>query len=137
MPQIIGLSFSLWPIIIGRATFCVVVVYNNVIALRRTSTSLVEASQDLGADGFQRASCPSISPSASRRRAADWPAPAAPSSHKPPANSQADRLPPAAQPAEPTDQAERACASTRCRGGFVSHRVPTRSIVQPCSWTML
>jgi len=28
MPQIIGLSFSLWPIIIGRATFCVVVVYN-------------------------------------------------------------------------------------------------------------
>ena len=52
--QLIGLSFSLWTIIIGHATFCVVVVYNNVIArLRRTSTSLVEASQDLGADGFQ------------------------------------------------------------------------------------
>jgi putative spermidine/putrescine transport system permease protein len=52
--QLIGLSFSLWTIIIGHATFCVVVVYNNVIArLRRTSTSLVEASSDLGADGLQ------------------------------------------------------------------------------------
>jgi putative spermidine/putrescine transport system permease protein len=52
--QLIGISFSLWTIIIGHATFCVVVVYNNVIArLRRTSSSLVEASQDLGADGFQ------------------------------------------------------------------------------------
>jgi len=52
--QLIGLSFSLWTIIIGHATFCVVVVYNNVVArLRRTSTSLVEASSDLGADGFQ------------------------------------------------------------------------------------
>jgi len=52
--QLIGLSFSLWTIIIGHATFCVVVVYNNVIArLRRTATSLVEASSDLGADGLQ------------------------------------------------------------------------------------
>jgi putative spermidine/putrescine transport system permease protein len=52
--QLVGLSFSLWTIIIGHATFCVVVVYNNVIArLRRTATSLVEASYDLGADGFQ------------------------------------------------------------------------------------
>jgi putative spermidine/putrescine transport system permease protein len=52
--QLIGLSFSLWTIIIGHATFCVVVVYNNVVArLRRTATSLVEASYDLGADGFQ------------------------------------------------------------------------------------
>jgi putative spermidine/putrescine transport system permease protein len=52
--QLIGLSFSLWTIIIGHATFCVVVVYNNVIArLRRTATSLVEASYDLGADGLQ------------------------------------------------------------------------------------
>ena len=39
---------------IGHATFCIVVVYNNVIArLRRTPTSLVEASMDLGADGWQ------------------------------------------------------------------------------------
>ncbi len=38
-------------IIIGHATFCVVVVYNNVIArLRRTSGSFDEASADLGAD---------------------------------------------------------------------------------------
>jgi putative spermidine/putrescine transport system permease protein len=39
---------------IGHATFCVVVVFNNVIArLRRTSGSIVEASMDLGADGWQ------------------------------------------------------------------------------------
>jgi len=49
-----GLSASIWTIVIGHATFCVVVVYNNVVArLRRTSTSLIEASQDLGADGWQ------------------------------------------------------------------------------------
>jgi putative spermidine/putrescine transport system permease protein len=49
-----GLPFSIWTIVIGHATFCVVVVYNNVIArLRRTSGSLVEASMDLGADGWQ------------------------------------------------------------------------------------
>lgn len=46
--------FSYWTIIVGHATFCVVVVYNNVIArFRRTSWSLVEASMDLGANGFQ------------------------------------------------------------------------------------
>jgi putative spermidine/putrescine transport system permease protein len=49
-----GISVSMWTIVIGHATFCVVVVYNNVVArLRRTSASLVEASQDLGADGWQ------------------------------------------------------------------------------------
>jgi putative spermidine/putrescine transport system permease protein len=49
-----GVSFSFWTIVIGHATFCVVVVYNNVIArLRRTSASLLEASMDLGADGWQ------------------------------------------------------------------------------------
>jgi putative spermidine/putrescine transport system permease protein len=49
-----GLPFSLWTIVIGHATFCVVIVYNNVVArLRRTSPSLVEASMDLGADGWQ------------------------------------------------------------------------------------
>ncbi|MCO6451418.1 MAG: ABC transporter permease [Caldilineales bacterium] len=48
------IPFSYWTIIIGHATFCIVVVYNNVIArFRRTSWSLVEASMDLGADGFQ------------------------------------------------------------------------------------
>ena len=49
-----GIAFSLWTIVIGHATFCIVVVYNNVLArLRRTSPSLVEASMDLGADGWQ------------------------------------------------------------------------------------
>ena len=39
---------------IGHATFCVVVIYNNVLArLRRTSGSIIEASMDLGADGWQ------------------------------------------------------------------------------------
>ena len=48
------INFSLWTIIVGHATFCVVVVYNNVIArLRRTPGSFVEASMDLGADGWQ------------------------------------------------------------------------------------
>lgn len=43
-----------WTIAIGHATFCVVVVYNNVIArFRRISTSLLEASQDLGANMWQ------------------------------------------------------------------------------------
>jgi putative spermidine/putrescine transport system permease protein len=52
--QLFGLSFGLLTIIVGLATFCVVVVYNNVIArLRRTPTSLTEASMDLGADGWQ------------------------------------------------------------------------------------
>jgi len=48
------LGFSMWTIVIGHATFCVIVVYNNVLArLRRTPASLVEASMDLGADGWQ------------------------------------------------------------------------------------
>ncbi len=52
--QAFGLTFSIWTIIIGHATFCIVVVFNNVVArLRRTPTSLVEASMDLGADGWQ------------------------------------------------------------------------------------
>ncbi len=52
--DIFGLSFSLFTIILGHATFCIVVVFNNVVArLRRTSRSLVEASMDLGADGWQ------------------------------------------------------------------------------------
>jgi len=46
--------FSLWTIIIGHITFCIVVVYNNVLArLRRMPGSLVEASMDLGAGGWQ------------------------------------------------------------------------------------
>ena len=48
------INLSLWTIVIGHATFCLVLVYNNVLArLRRSSPSLIEASQDLGADGWQ------------------------------------------------------------------------------------
>ena len=48
------INLSMWTIVIGHATFCVVIVYNNVLArLRRASPSLIEASQDLGADGWQ------------------------------------------------------------------------------------
>jgi putative spermidine/putrescine transport system permease protein len=51
--QFVGLELSLLTIVIGHATFCIVVVYNNVIArLRRESGSLYEASADLGAHGW-------------------------------------------------------------------------------------
>ena len=49
----LGVEPGMFTIVVGHATFCVVIVYNNVIArLRRTSHSLIEASMDLGADGF-------------------------------------------------------------------------------------
>jgi putative spermidine/putrescine transport system permease protein len=49
-----GIGLSLWTIVIGHATFCIVVVYNNVLArLRRISGSFVEASMDLGAHPLQ------------------------------------------------------------------------------------
>lgn len=52
--NLLDLPFSFWTIVIGHATFCVVVVYNNVLArFRRTGRSQVEASMDLGANGFQ------------------------------------------------------------------------------------
>jgi len=51
---LLGVDFTFWTIVIGHATFCVVVVYNNVIArLRRSGKSQMEASADLGADSFQ------------------------------------------------------------------------------------
>jgi putative spermidine/putrescine transport system permease protein len=50
----LGITPSLWTVVAGHATFCIVVVFNNVVArLRRSSTSLEEASMDLGADGWQ------------------------------------------------------------------------------------
>src|SRR5205823_15074938 len=40
--------------VVGHAAFCIVIVYNNVLArLRRTSGSVIEASMDLGARGWQ------------------------------------------------------------------------------------
>jgi len=48
------IPFSFWTIILGHATFCIVVVYNNAVArFRRLHGSMVEAAMDLGADGFQ------------------------------------------------------------------------------------
>jgi putative spermidine/putrescine transport system permease protein len=50
----LGIGFGLATIIVGHATFCIVVIYNNAIArMRRTSGSLDEASADLGADNWQ------------------------------------------------------------------------------------
>jgi putative spermidine/putrescine transport system permease protein len=49
-----GIGFSTATIVLGHATFCIVVVYNNVVArLRRTSRNIEEASMDLGADTWQ------------------------------------------------------------------------------------
>lgn len=50
----LGIEPGFLTIVIGHATFCVVIVFNNVVArFRRTSYSLIEASMDLGADGWQ------------------------------------------------------------------------------------
>jgi putative spermidine/putrescine transport system permease protein len=50
----VGIGLGLFSVIVAHATFCIVVVYNNVIArLRRTARSLEEASMDLGADTWQ------------------------------------------------------------------------------------
>ncbi len=52
--QFLGVGLGLFTIIVGHATFCIVVVYNNVVArLRRLSTSFEEASADLGATPLQ------------------------------------------------------------------------------------
>lgn len=52
--NLFGIEFSIWTIVIGHATFCIVTIYNNVIArLRRTAHSQIEASMDLGASSFQ------------------------------------------------------------------------------------
>jgi putative spermidine/putrescine transport system permease protein len=49
-----GVTLGLVTIVVGHATFCIVVVYNNAVArLRRTSQHLEEASADLGADTWQ------------------------------------------------------------------------------------
>lgn len=52
--NLMEIPFSVFTIVLGHATFCIVVVYNNAVArFRRLSPSLVEASFDLGADAFQ------------------------------------------------------------------------------------
>ena len=70
--DIANIPFSFWTIVLGHATFCIVVVYNNAVArFRRLSPSLVEASMDLGADGFQTFAyvvLPNIATASARRR---------------------------------------------------------------------
>jgi putative spermidine/putrescine transport system permease protein len=52
--QVLGVDLSLFTVVVGHATFCIVVVYNNALArLRRASASYEEASADLGADPWQ------------------------------------------------------------------------------------
>jgi putative spermidine/putrescine transport system permease protein len=52
--SVLGIDLSLFTVIVGHATFCIVLVYNNVVArLRRVSTSFEEASSDLGAHTWQ------------------------------------------------------------------------------------
>ena len=62
--QTAGVDFGLMTIIVGHATFCVVIAYNNVIArMRRLPRTPEEASADLGADSwttFRRITLPSI-----------------------------------------------------------------------------
>jgi putative spermidine/putrescine transport system permease protein len=62
--QFLGVGLGLWTVVIGHATFCIVVVYNNAVArLRRVSGSLEEASADLGATPwttFRRVTLPNM-----------------------------------------------------------------------------
>jgi putative spermidine/putrescine transport system permease protein len=52
--QVLNVDLSLFTVIVGHATFCIVVVFNNAVArLRRSGTSLEEASADLGANTWK------------------------------------------------------------------------------------
>jgi putative spermidine/putrescine transport system permease protein len=52
--SIMDIPFSTLTIVLGHATFCIVIVYNNAVArFRRLSGGMLEASADLGANGFQ------------------------------------------------------------------------------------
>jgi putative spermidine/putrescine transport system permease protein len=52
--QVLGVDLSLFTVVVGHATFCIVVVYNNAVArLRRTGASLEEAAHDLGAGAWR------------------------------------------------------------------------------------
>jgi putative spermidine/putrescine transport system permease protein len=52
--SVMDIPYSVWTIILGHATFCIVIVYNNAVArFRRVSGGILEASADLGANGFQ------------------------------------------------------------------------------------
>lgn len=51
---LMDVPYSTWTIVLGHATFCIVIVYNNAVArYRRLGASMLEASADLGATAFQ------------------------------------------------------------------------------------
>lgn len=50
---VLGIDLGFFTLVVAHATFCIVVVFNNVVArLRRLEGDLEEASMDLGADTF-------------------------------------------------------------------------------------
>ncbi len=52
--SMLDIPYSTWTIILGHATFCIVIVFNNAVArMRRLSGAILEASADLGANAFQ------------------------------------------------------------------------------------
>jgi putative spermidine/putrescine transport system permease protein len=52
--QVLNVDLTLFTVIVGHATFCIVLVYNNAVArLRRTGGSLEEAANDLGAGAWR------------------------------------------------------------------------------------
>jgi len=52
--QVLHVNLTIFTVIVGHATFCIVVIYSNVVArMRRTSRNIEEASADLGADSWQ------------------------------------------------------------------------------------
>lgn len=52
--SLLNIPFTTWTLMVGHATFCIVTVYNNVIArFRRLGNSQIEASMDLGASPFE------------------------------------------------------------------------------------
>jgi putative spermidine/putrescine transport system permease protein len=52
--NVLNIDKNFWTIVAGHVTFCIVTVYNNVIArYRRMGNSQIEASMDLGASGFE------------------------------------------------------------------------------------
>jgi len=67
LTPVLGIPAGLFTIIVGHATFCIVVVFNNATArLRRMGTSLEAASADLGAGAwltFRRVTLPLLAPS--------------------------------------------------------------------------
>ena len=68
---LLDVPFSTWTIIIGHATFCIVTVYNNVLArFRRMGKIQIEASMDLGAERL--ADIPAYCAAGAGHRVAGW-----------------------------------------------------------------